>query len=218
MNKRTLVALSVAGLTACIASTASASGLVGGHYLSAGLTSQNWGDSYSAVEDDIGRSYGTTIVANYNLAENWDFNASYTGIWDSYTTMISTNVVNADVDQQTVLAGFNYLFPNSSSVTPYIGGGAGVIRTTIDTGASDTESDAAFAGKLGAEWDVCEEAFLDLGITYTYLDSNLLENNDFYGISLSTGIKIIDHLLLVGNASYSIDEDAASFTVGLAIQ
>ncbi len=212
MKKRTLVTLGVAGLTACISMAASANGLLGKNYLGAGFSSYNWGDS--AADSLLGRSNGGTLVGNYNLAENWDFNASYTGLSDSYDTMVSTNSVNVDFEAHQFLAGLNYLFPNDSTITPYLGGAAGV--HSIKDGSS-SESDTAYAAQAGAEWDMCEEAFLNLGINYLYVDDNMSNNHGDYGISALTGIKVIDHLFLIGQATYTFEDENSSILVGLVI-
>jgi len=208
MKKRTLVTLGVAGLTACISMTASANGLLGKHYLSGAFSSHNWSDS--SQDNLLGRSNGGSVVGNYNLDKNWDLNVSYNGLWDSYS--VTTN--KFDVEQHNVMGGLNYLFASDSCVTPYIGGAAGV-QSSKD--GSSTESDTAFGAKIGAEWDVCEDAFLDLAATFSYVDDNVAGNNGDYGIRVITGVQVIDHLILVGSAAYTFEEEASTVTIGLAI-
>jgi hypothetical protein len=212
MKKQTLIALILTGTMVCISMTASADGLLGKHYLGAGFSSYNWGDS--ETDDALGRSNGGSVVGNFNLDENWDFNASYTGLSDSYTTGIATNSMNVDLEVHAFLAGLNYLFASDFPVTPYLGGAAGVV--TVKDGSS-TESDTAYAAKIGFEWDMCEAAFLNLAATFAYVDNNQPGNDGDYGISAVTGIKVIDHLMLVGGGSYIFEEENSTLTVGLVI-
>lgn len=212
MKNQTFVKLLIVGLSVCLSTTAFANGLLGKHYLGAAVTSYKWGDS--AVDSELGRSTGGTLVGNYNLADNWDFNASYSGVWDSLSS------TNADFSAHTVLAGLNYLVPSDLPITPYFGGAVGFTRTDVDYdgGGSDTESDTAYAAHLGAEWDMCKDAFLTVAANYAYVDNSSANNNNGdYGVSAMVGVQVIEHLMLVGGASYTIEDEDSTAYVGLVL-
>jgi len=211
MKNKTLVKLFAAGLCVCISTVASANGLLGKHYLGAAATSYNWGDS--AVDNELGRTTGASLFGNYNLAENWDFNATYNGAWDSLSS------TNADFEAHAALAGLNYLFASDFPLTPYIGGAIGVASTKVDydSGGSDSESDTAYAAKIGVEWDICKDAFLDIAANYAYVDNNTANNDGAYSVSAVLGVQVIDNLMLVGGLSYAPEEYDSTASIGLVL-
>lgn len=211
MKNQTMAKLLVVSLSACISTTVLANGLLGKHHLGASVVSQNWGDS--AMDSLLGRSTGAELVGNYNLAENWDLTASWTGLWDSYDTVITTNAVEANAQVHEAKAGLNYLFQNSSPFTPYFGGQVGAF--IYDDGFS-TESDPIFNAALGAEWDMCEDAFINLAVYYDYIDNSSPDNDD-YGAILKAGVQVIEQLMLVGSLSYSPEEYNSTAAIGLVV-
>jgi opacity protein-like surface antigen len=172
----------------------------------AAATSINWGDS--AIDNELGRTTGGTIFGNYNLAENWDFTASYAGAWDSLSS------TNADFEAHTVLLGLNYLLASDFPVTPYVGGAMGVASTKID---SDSESDTAYTAGIGVEWDICKDAFLDVAVDYVYIDNNLSNYDGAYVVSAMLGVQVIESLMLVGGLSYAPEEYDSTAMIGLVL-
>lgn len=210
MKNQTLTKLLVVSLSVCISATALANGLVGKHYLGASVISQNWGDP--AMDSLLGRSTGGQLDANYNLADNWDLTGMYRGLWDSYD-MTTTNTVKVDAEVHMAMGGLNYLIPNSSPVTPYFGGQIGAVIYKDDIAH---QSDTAFSTELGAEWDICKDAFLNLAVYYLYVDNDSPDNDD-YGAALQTGVQVIENLMLVGSLSYSPENYDSTASIGLVI-
>jgi len=89
------------------------------------------------------------------------------------------NAREGDFTGYSAMANFYLDFENSSPVTPFVGGGAGVLRLSIDDLRSDSvtigdESDSTEAWQLIAGAAVELDSRTSLDLTYRYFDCNEL--------------------------------------------
>ena len=206
---RIITVVSIAVVVLLNVEDASAVQLRGSNYLGATMNIYNWSDP--AVSEIFGRSYGASLFGNYDLAEHWDINAVYSGAWDSEGPL--------DLDAHAGSVGLDYLFMPDSSVTPYIGGAAGVTYTRIGAGGvTDSSTDPAFGAQLGAEWEISKALVIDASMIYAYVDTGESNNSGDYSINVSGGIELIEHLIVAAGGSYFIEEEAALISLGVILQ
>ena len=185
--------------------------LKGSNYIGASFDSYHWGDSF--LDDALGRTYGASLVGNYNATSNLDLSANYSGAWDSI------NGTDINVSIHTFALGLNYLIMPEENFTPYFGGAVGFANYGEELGGDRvSETDVAFTAQLGGEWGMTEATLLDVSAFYGYVDTEIPNNHGEYGVDLSFGITPIDNLVLLVSGKYIFEEETAVFSLGAIIQ
>ncbi len=209
-GKKVLVKAWTVGFTLCIAASVSAVQLRGNDYLGGGLDVYDWDN-----DQGFGRTYGGSAFINRSLEEDWDGYISYAGFSDK------AKGGTVELDRHTILVGLNYLILPERLVlmdqpfTPYVGGSAGIVTSKNN---NNTETDATFGATLGAEWAMCNDAFLDINLFYSFVDDGSDSNDGDSGIEFSTGVEIMEQLIGTVGVSLTFDEGDTLFHIGAIIE
>ncbi len=157
-------------------------------------TIDNSGSADHHISHDIGFDAG--VAAGYDLPF-FRVEAEINSRNGDVQRIDGENAREGEFTAYSAMANLYLDFENSSSVTPFIGGGGGVLRLAIDDLRSDTvtigdESDSGVAWQVMAGVAVEFDSHVSLDLTYRYLDCSDL-----------------------GWAGASVDYSVNSFVIGL---